>query len=88
MTDWKEGQEAVYVFSPEANGRRVRHTTLVPIIITEVLPTQVHARHLSRNRQLRFLPKEKLRPKGYNGVYGEEKKTKETRTRRETKYYY
>lgn len=81
MTDWKEGQEAVYVFSPEANGRRTRHTIMVPIVITDVLPTQVHARHVSRNRLLKFIPKAKLRPRGYNETNGEDKTTQATTAR-------
>lgn len=68
MTDWREGQEAVYLFAPDVTYRRKPKTIVVPVVITSVLPTQVHARHISRNRELKFIPKAKLRPKGYNLV--------------------
>lgn len=81
MTEWKEGQEAVYVFSPDVTYRRKPRPILVPIVITDILPTQVHARHLSRSRLLKFIPKAKLRPKGYTGEHGEDKTTQATKTR-------
>lgn len=81
MTEWKEGQEAVYVFCPDVSYRTRPRPILVPIVITDILPTQVHARHVNRNRLLKFIPKAKLRPKGYNGPHGEDKTTEAKATR-------
>lgn len=76
MNDWVEGQEAVYLFGSYRSGRLPKDFTPVPVIITATLGSMVHCRHKYRSRMIRFVPKDRLRPPGYNG--GDETKTPQT----------